>query len=92
MRPNWIATGSFGAALAVIAGAFGTDTLASCPDAHSLTLWDTGARCLMYEAGHRGRSPLWKEGVSYRRPAGPPRGPGALRRRAGLRGTPGRAW
>jgi uncharacterized membrane protein YgdD (TMEM256/DUF423 family) len=48
MRPNWIATGALGAALAVIAGAFGAHALAGRLEAHDLTLWETAARYLMY--------------------------------------------
>ncbi|HXO20652.1 MAG TPA: DUF423 domain-containing protein [Thermoanaerobaculia bacterium] len=48
MTPNWIAIGAFGAALAVIAGAFGAHALSSRLDPHSLALWETAARYLMY--------------------------------------------
>jgi uncharacterized membrane protein YgdD (TMEM256/DUF423 family) len=50
MNPNWISIGAFGAALAVIAGAFGAHALADRLDAHHLTLWETAARYLMYGA------------------------------------------
>jgi uncharacterized membrane protein YgdD (TMEM256/DUF423 family) len=50
MTPNWISIGAFGAALAVIGGAFGAHALADRLDAHHLTLWDTAARYLMYGA------------------------------------------
>jgi uncharacterized membrane protein YgdD (TMEM256/DUF423 family) len=50
MAPNWISIGAFGAALAVIAGAFGAHALADRLDAHHLTLWETAARYLMYGA------------------------------------------
>lgn len=46
----WIALGAFGAALAVAAGAFGAHALAGRLDAHSLSLWETAARYLMYGA------------------------------------------
>src|SRR5262249_56058589 len=46
----WIALGAFGAALAVAAGAFGAHALAARLDAHSLALWETAARYLMYGA------------------------------------------
>jgi len=46
----WIALGAFGAALAVAAGAFGAHALAARLDAHSLSLWETAARYLMYRA------------------------------------------
>ncbi len=46
----WIAVGAFGAALAVIAGAFGAHALAARLDAHALSLWETAARYLMYGA------------------------------------------
>lgn len=48
MDPNWIAIGAFGAALAVIAGAFGAHGLSGRLDAHHLSLWETAARYLMY--------------------------------------------
>src|SRR5436305_11784622 len=50
MTPNWISIGAFGAALAVICGAFGAHALADRLDAHHLALWDTAARYLMYGA------------------------------------------
>jgi uncharacterized membrane protein YgdD (TMEM256/DUF423 family) len=50
MTPNWISIGAFGAALAVIGGAFGAHALADRLDAHHLTFWDTAARYLMYGA------------------------------------------
>lgn len=46
----WIAVGAFGAALAVVAGAFGAHALAGRLDAHALSLWETAARYLMYGA------------------------------------------
>jgi uncharacterized membrane protein YgdD (TMEM256/DUF423 family) len=46
----WIAIGALGAALAVAAGAFGAHALAARLDAHSLALWETAARYLMYGA------------------------------------------
>jgi uncharacterized membrane protein YgdD (TMEM256/DUF423 family) len=46
----WFALGAFGAALAVVAGAFGAHALAARLDAHSLSLWETAARYLMYGA------------------------------------------
>ena len=48
MTPNWISIGAFGAALAVICGAFGAHALADRLDAHHLALWETAARYLMY--------------------------------------------
>ncbi|HEV7669763.1 MAG TPA: DUF423 domain-containing protein [Thermoanaerobaculia bacterium] len=45
---GWVPVGAVGAALAVIAGAFGAHALAGRLDAHSLTLWETAARYLMY--------------------------------------------
>ena len=48
MAPNWLSIGAFGAALAVIAGAFGAHALADRLDSHHLTLWETAARYLMY--------------------------------------------
>jgi uncharacterized membrane protein YgdD (TMEM256/DUF423 family) len=50
MTPNWLSIGAFGAALAVVAGAFGAHALADRLDAHQLTLWETAARYLMYGA------------------------------------------
>ncbi len=50
MTPNWISIGAFGAALAVIGGAFGAHALADRLDPHHLALWDTAARYLMYGA------------------------------------------
>jgi uncharacterized membrane protein YgdD (TMEM256/DUF423 family) len=44
----WVSVGAAGAALAVIAGAFGAHALADRLDPHSLTLWETAARYLMY--------------------------------------------
>ncbi len=47
--PNpWVSVGAFGAALAVMAGAFGAHALADRLDAHALSLWETAARYLMY--------------------------------------------
>ena len=40
--------GAVGAALAVIAGAFGAHALADRLGAHALSLWETAARYLMY--------------------------------------------
>jgi len=47
-RSSWVSVGAVGAALAVIAGAFGAHALAGRLDAHSLSLWETAARYLMY--------------------------------------------
>lgn len=47
-RTPWVSVGAVGAALAVIAGAFGAHALAGRLDARSLTLWETAARYLMY--------------------------------------------
>jgi uncharacterized membrane protein YgdD (TMEM256/DUF423 family) len=47
-RTGWVPVGAVGAALAVIAGAFGAHALADRLDARSLVLWETGARYLMY--------------------------------------------
>ena len=47
-RTTWVSVGAVGAALAVIAGAFGAHALAGRLDAHALTLWETAARYLMY--------------------------------------------
>ncbi len=44
----WVSLGAAGAALAVIAGAFGAHALAERLDARALTLWETAARYLMY--------------------------------------------
>jgi uncharacterized membrane protein YgdD (TMEM256/DUF423 family) len=43
-----IGLGSVCCALAVVAGAFGAHLLEGTLDAHALTLWETGARYLMY--------------------------------------------
>ncbi|HXU46604.1 MAG TPA: DUF423 domain-containing protein [Thermoanaerobaculia bacterium] len=45
---RWGSAGAAGAALAVIAGAFGAHALAERLDAHALSLWETAARYLMY--------------------------------------------
>lgn len=45
---NWIFLGALGAALAVIAGAFGAHALAARLQPHELQLWETAARYLMY--------------------------------------------
>jgi len=50
MTPNWIFIGALLGAVAVIAGAFGAHGLADRLDAHSLALWETAARYLMYGA------------------------------------------
>ncbi len=50
MTPNWIFIGALLGAVAVIAGAFGAHGLASRLDAHSLALWETAARYLIYGA------------------------------------------
>lgn len=47
-KTTWVSVGAVGAALAVVAGAFGAHALADRLDAHSLTLWETAARYLMY--------------------------------------------
>ncbi len=47
---GWVALGALGCALAVAAGAFGAHGLASRLDAHSLQLWETAARYLMFGA------------------------------------------
>lgn len=47
---NWIAVGAFGAALGVIAGAFGAHGLAARLDQRGLELWETAARYLLYGA------------------------------------------
>lgn len=47
-KAPWVSLGATGAALAVIAGAFGAHALAGRLDARSLTLWETAARYLMY--------------------------------------------
>ncbi|MEP7009256.1 MAG: DUF423 domain-containing protein [Acidobacteriota bacterium] len=44
----WVSAGAVGAALAVVAGAFGAHALAGRLDAHGLSLWETAARYLMY--------------------------------------------
>jgi uncharacterized membrane protein YgdD (TMEM256/DUF423 family) len=48
MTPNWIVLGALLGAVSVMAGAFGAHGLASRLDAHSLDLWETAARYLMY--------------------------------------------
>lgn len=50
MTVNWLLCGAVGAALAVIAGAFGAHGLASRLDAQALALWETASRYLMYGA------------------------------------------
>lgn len=45
---NWIFLGALGGALAVVSGAFGAHALAARLDAHSLQLWETASRYLMY--------------------------------------------
>ena len=45
---GWVAAGAVLCALAVAAGAFGAHALASRLDAHSLQLWETAARYLVY--------------------------------------------
>ncbi|HXU33956.1 MAG TPA: DUF423 domain-containing protein [Thermoanaerobaculia bacterium] len=47
-RPPWVSVGAVGAALAIVAGAFGAHALADRLDPRSLTLWETAARYLMY--------------------------------------------
>jgi uncharacterized membrane protein YgdD (TMEM256/DUF423 family) len=47
-RTPWISVGAVGAALAVIAGAFGAHALAGRLDSHALSLWETATRYLMY--------------------------------------------
>ncbi len=44
----WVSVGAVGAALSVIAGAFGAHALADRLDARALALWETAARYLMY--------------------------------------------
>jgi uncharacterized membrane protein YgdD (TMEM256/DUF423 family) len=48
MKINWLFLGALGAALAVIAGAFGAHGLASRLEPRELQLWETAARYLMY--------------------------------------------
>jgi uncharacterized membrane protein YgdD (TMEM256/DUF423 family) len=48
MKMNWIFLGALGAALAVIAGAFGAHGLAARLEPRELQLWETAARYLMY--------------------------------------------
>ncbi len=43
----WVSVGAVGAALSVIAGAFGAHALADRLDARALALWETAARYLM---------------------------------------------
>ena len=45
---GWVAVGALGCALAVVLGAFGAHALAGRLDEHSLQLWETAARYLMY--------------------------------------------
>src|SRR3954447_16252484 len=45
---NWIFLGALGAALGVIAGAFGAHALAARLEPRELQLWETAARYLMY--------------------------------------------
>jgi uncharacterized membrane protein YgdD (TMEM256/DUF423 family) len=45
---NWIFLGALGAALAIIAGAFGAHGLAARLSPDDLRIWETGARYLMY--------------------------------------------
>lgn len=47
---NWLFCGALGAALSVVAGAFGAHGLASRLDPAALTLWETASRYLMYGA------------------------------------------
>lgn len=47
-KTPWVSLGATGAALAVIAGAFGAHALAGRLDARALALWETAARYLMY--------------------------------------------
>ncbi len=47
-RTPWVSVGAVGAALAVVAGAFGAHALAGRLDAHAISLWETAARYLMY--------------------------------------------
>jgi uncharacterized membrane protein YgdD (TMEM256/DUF423 family) len=44
----WLASGAFGCALAVAAGAFGAHALRARLDARALELWGTAAQYLMY--------------------------------------------
>jgi uncharacterized membrane protein YgdD (TMEM256/DUF423 family) len=48
MSRNWICWGAICCALSVAAGAFGAHALAGRLDTHSLQLWETAARHLMY--------------------------------------------
>lgn len=45
---RWLAAGALCCALAVAGGAFGAHALSGRLDAHSLALWETAARYLMY--------------------------------------------
>lgn len=47
---NWIFLGALGAALGVIAGAFGAHALAARLEPRELQLWETAARYLMYSS------------------------------------------
>lgn len=47
---NWIFLGALGAALSVVAGAFGAHALAERLGPRELQLWETAARYLMYGA------------------------------------------
>jgi len=50
MAKLWLVAGALGCALAVVAGAFGAHGLEQRLDPHSLALWETAARYLMYGA------------------------------------------
>src|ERR1700712_4252624 len=47
-RMNWILLGALGAALAIVAGAFGAHALKARLEPQDLQLWETAARYLMY--------------------------------------------
>jgi uncharacterized membrane protein YgdD (TMEM256/DUF423 family) len=47
---SWIFLGALGAALGVIAGAFGAHALAARLEPRELQLWETAARYLMYSS------------------------------------------
>ena len=47
-KAPWVSLGALGAALAVVAGAFGAHALAERLEPRALALWETAARYLMY--------------------------------------------
>ena len=47
-KAPWVSLGALGAALAVVAGAFGAHALAARLEPRALALWETAARYLMY--------------------------------------------